>query len=329
MTESRKPSSSMISQNFRLWTIILGGFFFSACSHSETVAETHTTSTALPSPVSNEKDWSQVQVAVSPASVENGTFVSLSVNLGKNSTIDGHRLRVLFRGKSFELYASDSQAGVWILPVAIDYDQKPGPVSIKVGLSDLPAGSEKSAAFKVVAGKYKKEQLKVAPKFTSKPDPELEARIAREQKMTAAVYAAPVTNKKWKGHFKLPITSEFTSFFGTQRIFNGKRQSVHQGLDLRAKIGTPVHAAADGVVVLAADLFFSGNTVLVDHGMGVITQYFHFSQLGVQVGQVVRAGDLLGKSGATGRVSGPHLHWGVMMQGLKINPLPLTQRMPE
>jgi murein DD-endopeptidase MepM/ murein hydrolase activator NlpD len=125
----------------------------------------------------------------------------------------------------------------------------------------------------------------------------------------------------------LPIDSKVTSIYGTKRTFNGEMRSFHQGLDLRAKTGTPVRAPAGGTVVLAKDLFFTGNTVILDHGYGIFTIYAHMSKLGVKKGEKVNVKQQLGLSGATGRASGPHLHWGAQVNKSKVNPLELTRVM--
>ena len=130
--------------------------------------------------------------------------------------------------------------------------------------------------------------------------------------------------KYWKGSFQVPINSAVTSTFGNKRIFNGEMKSFHQGLDLRAAMGTPIHAASGGVIVLAKNLFMTGNTVLIDHGYGIFTVYAHMSKLQVKKGQEVKPGETLGLSGMTGRASGPHLHWGAVINRFKVNPTDLT-----
>jgi murein DD-endopeptidase MepM/ murein hydrolase activator NlpD len=153
-------------------------------------------------------------------------------------------------------------------------------------------------------------------------------RIRREQAEIAAIYKTITEQKHWDGPFALPIQSPVTSIFGTRRLFNGHQASFHQGLDLKAPEGSPIRSAAAGIVVLSKDLFFTGNTVLIDHGYGIFTIYAHLSKLGVAKGQAVKAGDLLGLSGATGRVSGPHLHWGAVIHRAKVNPSDLLKIMP-
>jgi murein DD-endopeptidase MepM/ murein hydrolase activator NlpD len=116
-----------------------------------------------------------------------------------------------------------------------------------------------------------------------------------------------------------------TSSFGSRRVYNGIQSSAHTGLDFKAPKGTPIYAASRGRVALAKNLFFTGNTVILDHGYGVLTLYAHMSKLKVKKGQMVEGGHLLGLSGMTGRVTGPHLHWMAIIHKQKVNPIGLTQ----
>ncbi len=276
---------------------------------------------------SSEVSTAQLDASVSPAEVPNGSFVTLRVTLPPviSARFDPSALRALYKGVQIPLFAGANDRE-WLAAVGVSYEESPGPASIQIIDGEQAPLAE--ARFQIVDGGYRKETLRVSKKFIEKPDPSLQARIDRERAETAAIYAQPPTEKKWKGNFRLPVASKLTSPYGSARIFNGKRQSYHSGLDLRAGIGVKIRAAADGTVVLAKDLFYSGGTVLIDHGLGVFTQYFHFSEIQAKAGDQVKAGDVIGRAGDTGRVSGPHLHWGVVMQGLKVNPLPTTQRMP-
>jgi len=160
----------------------------------------------------------------------------------------------------------------------------------------------------------------VAPKHV-KPSSQNLQRIKNEKKEIRRIYAGSSNTRLWYGSFKKPLDSDITSAFGTQRLFNGQLKSYHRGTDLRAKAGTPVYASNFGIVRLAKNLFYSGNIVIVDHGKGIFTNYAHLSKIQVVAGQQVAQGDQIGLSGASGRVSGPHLHWGVKINGAYVNPL--------
>jgi murein DD-endopeptidase MepM/ murein hydrolase activator NlpD len=152
------------------------------------------------------------------------------------------------------------------------------------------------------------------------------ARANREAKEINTIYASTLKEMLWTGPFTLPIPGETSGRnFGHRRVFNGEPRAPHNGSDLRAATGTPIHSSNRGRVVLAKNLFFTGNTVIVDHGLGVILLYAHLSRIDVKVGDMVDKGQLLGLSGATGRVTGPHLHWGLRIQGARVDPFTLVQ----
>jgi len=166
----------------------------------------------------------------------------------------------------------------------------------------------------VAARTWDETSLSVAPKYSS-PPPEVQDRIARDRRKIRAVldHASP----EWllEGPFESPRPFDVTAEFGQKRVFNGELQSRHTGLDLRGQIGKPVHAAGRGRVVLAGDFYYSGNGIFLDHGLGVHTGYFHLSEILVAEGDMVEKGDLIGRAGATGRVTGPHLHWSLWVNG--------------
>jgi murein DD-endopeptidase MepM/ murein hydrolase activator NlpD len=136
-------------------------------------------------------------------------------------------------------------------------------------------------------------------------------------------YLFSSSDRHWPGLFILPVEGKVTSSFGTRRLFNGKLRSFHTGVDFRANEDTTIHAANAGIVRLAKNLFFSGNHVIIDHGLGVFTNYSHLSEIHVNVGDRVEKGQIIGKAGATGRVNGPHLHWGAKVNGTSVDPLQL------
>jgi murein DD-endopeptidase MepM/ murein hydrolase activator NlpD len=150
-------------------------------------------------------------------------------------------------------------------------------------------------------------------------------RIQTERSELKEIYAKSLATRTWETPFDNPVMNDITSPFGSRRVFNGKMKSYHSGVDYRAPIGTPVYAANSGTVKLAKNLFYSGNLVLIDHGQGLFTQYGHLSEIRVTPGQQVEKGDQIGLSGATGRVNGPHLHWGVKLNGVNIDPLQLMK----
>jgi murein DD-endopeptidase MepM/ murein hydrolase activator NlpD len=175
-----------------------------------------------------------------------------------------------------------------------------------------------------LAGKFTTERLKVAPNFVE-PNPEQLARAEEDRAKLRVIFATVTPEKLWTGRFRIPLDGvKSGGNFGKRRVLNGTASSPHTGVDFPAATGTPVHAAQRGRVVLAEPLYFSGNTVLVDHGWGVYTLYGHFSEIDVKAGDMVETGALLGKVGATGRVTGPHLHWGLTIDQARVNAMAIV-----
>ena len=212
---------------------------------------------------------------------------------------------------------------VFEMVVGVPYAHDAGSAKIQLSVGEF---GKMEIPFSVVVGKYDSEQLKVAPGKVNPKKTDMK-RINADIKEVSEIYRKLTPTKYWDGKFELPIHSSFTSYFGTKRMYNGERRSFHPGLDFKAKVGTEIHAPAGGIVALAKDLFFTGNTVMIDHGYGVVTLYAHMSRLNVKKGDIVKAQDLLGLSGMTGRVSGPHLHWGAIIHKQKVNPMDLTKVM--
>jgi murein DD-endopeptidase MepM/ murein hydrolase activator NlpD len=210
--------------------------------------------------------------------------------------------------------------------LGVDLEKAAGKYEFAVA-GQLQSGEHVSceASVEVRAGHFATESLTVKKQFVE-PDPEQEARAEAETKRLRAIYDTVTPERLWSGPFRMPLDGEFKgSNFGKRRVLNGHPGSPHSGVDFPAPTGTPVYAAQKGHVVLAEELYFSGNTVIVDHGLGIYTFYCHFSEIDSKVGDEVVAGTVLGKVGATGRVTGPHLHWGLQVQHTRVNALELLR----
>jgi murein DD-endopeptidase MepM/ murein hydrolase activator NlpD len=176
----------------------------------------------------------------------------------------------------------------------------------------------------VAAGEFAMERLAVAPQFVARPDSALTARIDRERAHAGTVSRQThETPRLWSGDFRLPVDGRVTSSFGRGREFNGTLQSRHMGTDLSGQTGTPVHAPNRGVVALVGDFYYAGNVVYLDHGAGLVTVYMHLSKVLVAEGDTVETGQIIGEVGATGRVTGPHLHWTARYGSISVDPLSL------
>jgi murein DD-endopeptidase MepM/ murein hydrolase activator NlpD len=196
-----------------------------------------------------------------------------------------------------------------------DMDAAPGPEEILVKRG---AGAERLRV--VVAGRaFPEERLTLPPAMVTPPK-ELEERIAREQALAAEVYRTSAAAKLWDRGFTKALGQKAAGNFGRRRILNGIAKSPHAGQDYTAPAGTPVAAVAAGKVRLARDFYYSGLTVLVDHGAGLVSQYLHLEKILVEEGRSVAAGEVVGRVGSTGRATGPHLHLGLRLFEQRVDP---------
>lgn len=212
--------------------------------------------------------------------------------------------------------------GAWVALAGVDVEAPIGPSMLHITAHVNGATEDLSRQVEIHPAHYRTESLGVAPKFVE-PPPEALKEIQAEVEVKKKVFAASAPEPLWHGDFRPPVKAPATDSFGTRRMFNGKLASIHKGADFRAHTGTPVYASNSGIVVLARHLYFEGNCVLIDHGMGLYTESMHFSRIDVKEGQHVDKGELLGLSGATGRVTGPHLHWAVRWDGAYLDPIKL------
>jgi murein DD-endopeptidase MepM/ murein hydrolase activator NlpD len=230
-----------------------------------------------------------------------------------------------FLGRSvFLVRGAEREAGdAWSGWSVIDLDRPPGPVPVQVrGRAVDGRPLHGTGTVTIEAWDFPEERLAVAPQYVE-PPAEVQERLARERATLAGVYGTRRSVAPADRPFAAPVAGEATSPFGTRRTFNGEPRDPHSGLDLRAPAGTPVHAAGPGIVTLARDLYYSGRTVIVDHGGGLFTVYAHLSEMRVREGDAAATGDLLGLSGASGRVTGPHLHWGAKVGDVAFDPTAL------
>jgi murein DD-endopeptidase MepM/ murein hydrolase activator NlpD len=185
-------------------------------------------------------------------------------------------------------------------------------------------GQDRTVRIPVTEGEFTVERLSVAPQYVSPPDSALRIRIAEERARAGEVSRRThATRRLWQGTFAVPVDGRVTSPFGKGREFNGVVQSRHMGTDLSGITGTPVRAPNRGVVALTGDFYYAGRVVYLDHGAGLITVYMHLSEIAVTQGDTVETGQLLGRVGATGRVTGPHLHWTARYGSVSFDPLSL------
>jgi len=218
---------------------------------------------------------------------------------------------------------------IWRAVIGIDLDVEPGVYEVEVSATGEDGRATAARhVLEVQAKAFPTRRLSVDPRFVT-PPAEVEARIVEEARLMSDALARSTPRQLWEGPFAAPVPGAPNSSFGTRSVFNGQPRSPHTGADYPVGTGTPVAAPANGTVVLARDLYFAGNTVVVDHGVGVFSLFAHLSRIGVSEGQSVSPGDVLGLVGATGRVTGPHLHWAIRVQGARVDPLSLLEALAE
>jgi len=220
--------------------------------------------------------------------------------------VGGERVPVLVQGDAI----------AWTALLGIPLAAPVGPAHLRV----VPAGgSERDLGYTVAPKKYQEQRLTVAPR-TVDLSAEDNARYERERAHQQQVMATFTTPLPPRLRMRAPVPGRRSSSFGLRRVFNGQPRNPHSGMDIAAPTGTPVAAPLQGRVIDTGDYFFNGGTVWLDHGGGLLTMYCHLSRIGVQVGQMLGTGEPLGDVGATGRVTGPHLHWGVMLNRCMVDP---------
>ncbi|HLV28343.1 MAG TPA: peptidoglycan DD-metalloendopeptidase family protein [Burkholderiaceae bacterium] len=208
---------------------------------------------------------------------------------------------------------SDAQ---WVAVVGIDLKAQPGRHTLKVGSGTAAVEIQ----FQVNHKEYASQHIKLKNRAHVSPDPEQLKRYRREHAEQMDAYASFRPVGPSNVMLEAPVKGRTSSPFGLRRFFNGEERNPHSGLDFAVGRGTPIQVPADGVVTIVGDYFFNGRTVFVDHGQGFITMYCHLDSVAVQKGQVVKKGDVLGRVGATGRATGPHLHWNVSLNGNRVDP---------
>jgi Peptidase family M23 len=265
-------------------------------------------------------------VTLSAEEVINGSLLLLQIDVRKlNPPV--RDVRLTFQQRVYPVYPHPvTPANNHFGLVAIPFRTRPGPAELMLTWKNIAGDHSRKIPFRIVAGKYKTDELKVDSSRVN-PNKKNMKRAQKEARKIKRIYAGGSIDRLWKGDFQLPMTSDITSPFGNKRVFNGKLKSFHNGVDFRARTPKPVLAANSGVVKLAEDLFYSGNVVVIDHGTGIFTIYAHLSRVDVTSGQKIEKGQRLGLTGATGRVSGPHLHWGVKVDGIAVNPMQLIEVM--
>ncbi len=252
----------------------------------------------------------QPEIILEPNSPGPGDIMTVTVN-NAEASVEGK-----FGDK--KIYFNPSKDSFKAV-IGIDLFIEPGIYNLDISIN----GTILSRTVTVVKKAYPVQKLTL-PKAMVELSPENEARVEREQRKMAAVWPNE-TGRLWAGDFINPREGKIVTKFGLRRVINKMPKSPHSGVDVEAEEGEEVHAPNNGIAVLIDEQFFSGKSLILDHGQGIYTMFFHLSKILVTPGQQVKKGDVIALVGSTGRSTGAHLHWGVRMQGARVDPLELIR----
>ena len=252
-----------------------------------------------------------VSVDMRARAIQPGELVVLTITLSEpRATI---RVRAFDRDQpAFPV----DDGHVWRALVGIDLDVVPGRHAVSIEADGVQA----THLLTVTKKTFPTRSLKVDEAFVNPPDA-MRERIDAEARLLETVWTSPAPERLWTEPFVRPVPQPANSQFGTRSVYNGSPRSPHGGADFLSPSGTPVHAPNAGRVAIARELYFTGNTIVIDHGLGLFSMLAHLSAIDVHEGDVASAGQLVGRVGATGRVTGPHLHWAVRAGGARVDPL--------
>ena len=229
--------------------------------------------------------------------------------------------QIIWRKKEIPLIYSQANAS-WRGFIAADLKQKPGVYKVVVQLPS--SGFEKEFYIRVNDRDYGVRKLNLDPKKVEL-DAEALNRVKNEAAIVNKLWTADCQLPLWDDRFLMPVDKKIVGTFGRRSIINKRKRAPHTGVDISGKLGDPVKAIHNGTVMLVADHFFTGNSLYLDHGGCIISMYFHLDKILVKDGDQIEKGQIIGLVGATGRVTGPHLHWGVRINGARVNPLTLIE----
>lgn len=256
-----------------------------------------------------------MQVSITPETIRQGDILLIAVKTGPET----HSISGALFDKTIRFYRNPGQDFYTAL-AGIDLDKDPKRYTLSLSLKDNNSGIIKEDfEIQVVSADFRTQQLTL-PKEKVDLDEETLKRVNLEKKELDKIWDISTADPLWNGNFVRPVEGVIDDNFGFRRIINGESRSPHTGIDIDAPEGTPVYAANHGRVAFTGEQFFSGKGIVIDHGLGLLTMYFHLSEILVTVGEEVRKGQVIARVGKTGRATGPHLHWGLRLNGARVNP---------
>lgn len=265
-----------------------------------------------PTPIFAE---STLNISVKPDEIKQGDIIFITVK--PDTGIE--RISGIMFDKPVRFYA-ETGTDYYSALVGVDMETEAGRYPIVLYLKDdKGAEIKRDYVIEVIPAGFGTQELTVS-KEKAEPDEETLKRIKFEEEEISKIWGTITEEYLWQGGFILPVAGELSDDFGLRRIINGEPRKPHSGVDISASDGTPIIAANYGRVIFTGEHFFSGKNIIVDHGFGLFTMYFHLSEILVKDGQSVKRGEVIGKVGSTGRATGPHLHWGMRLNGARVNP---------
>jgi murein DD-endopeptidase MepM/ murein hydrolase activator NlpD len=263
-----------------------------------------------------------VKVSWFPQELKQGEVLFVTVKLETEiSSVEGAL-------EGTPIYFYEREGGGFAGIAGVDLAASPGQRSLRVEIKDLEGRSfERVFQIPVHAGEFEVQRLTVPPGMVDFTE-ETYQRYLAERKELKRVFNQIRHERLWRNSFVKPVEGPITSTFGLRRVFNDKARNPHSGVDIAASEGTPVGSCNDGIVVFAQELYLEGKTIIIDHGFGLYSIYMHLSAMQAREGDTVHVGEVVGLVGATGRVTGPHLHWGIKLLGAKVDPFSLMRAVP-
>lgn len=292
----------------RFWTTTLAGLM-----STSGLIFAQASQTPRPAPSSTPPPFA---VTMTARSIQPGEVVMFTV------VAPGAATRIDVRAFDQDWAAFRGNGSTWQALLGIDLDRAPGAYPVVITAGSGSTATHVTRTLTVTAKKFVTRTLTVDDAYVNPPDAVM-ARINDEAARLTKLWQTISPERLWATPFVAPVPDPSNSAFGSRSVFNGEARSPHTGADFLSPAGEEVKAPSAGTVVLAENLYFSGNTVILDHGLGLYSQFAHFSEIGVKVGDRVEPGNTLGKVGATGRVTGPHLHWAIRLNGARVDPLSL------
>ena len=262
---------------------------------------------------------------ISDSTITNGRTAIIVFDKEKNVNYE----KLVVGKSSFKIFSHplNSEKMYALLPVS--YYNKPTTQKVEVVYKKSNKKLSKTLFFKIEDGQYKQETIEVQKSKVNPKSKELKKRTAKEYAEAMKIYSTTTSKNYVRSEYIVPMNSKITSSFGKARVYNSTLNGYHSGTDFRAKVGTPIVASNDGKVVLARDRFYAGNSVIIDHGQGIYSCYYHLSEFNVKEGDIVSKAQVIGLSGDTGRITGPHLHFSIRVGGLQVDPLQLIALLNE